>query len=124
MSDQKDPGIKLFGRVIPLASEPAPGATETDDPLCNDQPPEELQPWAPEEEEEKEEAAAVAADEVSMILYDAIASQEVYRLFVLDIRKRRCACLIGGSIYVATKPFVRLFFPFSFTFFYLRLKFI
>lgn len=79
MSDQKDPGIKLFGRVIPLASEPAPGATETDDPLCNDQPPEELQPWAPEEEEEKEEAAAVAADEVSMILYDAIASQEVYR---------------------------------------------
>uniref|UniRef100_K3XFM0 Dof-type domain-containing protein n=2 Tax=Setaria italica TaxID=4555 RepID=K3XFM0_SETIT len=57
MSDQKDPGIKLFGRVIPLAPEPAPEATETEDPLGHDQPPEELQPRAPEEE------AAAVADE-------------------------------------------------------------
>ncbi|KAL6626458.1 hypothetical protein ACP70R_030184 [Stipagrostis hirtigluma subsp. patula] len=43
MSDQKDPGIKLFGRVIPLAP-------EAEEP--------EQQPTAPEEEEE-----AAAADE-------------------------------------------------------------
>jgi len=69
MSDQKDPGIKLFGRVIPLAPEPAPGTTETEEPPCHDQPPEELQPRALE---------AAAADEVSMILH-AVASQEDYR---------------------------------------------
>jgi len=62
MSDQ-DPGIKLFGRVIPLAPEPALGTTD------HDQPPEELLPRALEEEEE----AAAAADEVSMILH-AVAS--------------------------------------------------
>ncbi|RLN22433.1 hypothetical protein C2845_PM07G05760 [Panicum miliaceum] len=57
MSDLKDPGIKLFGRVIPLATpEPALGTTETEEPPCHDQPPEELQPRAQEEEEE--EAAA------------------------------------------------------------------
>jgi len=47
MSDQ-DPGIKLFGRVIPLAPEPALGTTD------HDQPPEELLPRALE---------AAAADE-------------------------------------------------------------
>ncbi|CAO2203125.1 unnamed protein product [Urochloa humidicola] len=50
MSDQKDPGIKLFGRVIPLAPDPALGATEAEEPPCDDQPPEELQPRAPEDE--------------------------------------------------------------------------
>ena len=69
MSDQKDPGIKLFGRVIPLAPEPAPGTTGTEEPPCHDQPPEELQPRALE---------AAAADEVSMILH-AVAWQEDYR---------------------------------------------
>lgn len=59
MSDQKDPGIKLFGRVIPLAPEAAPESTETEEPPCHDQPPEELQPRVPEE------AEAAAADEVS-----------------------------------------------------------
>ncbi|OEL37508.1 Cyclic dof factor 2 [Dichanthelium oligosanthes] len=50
MLDQKDPGIKLFGRVIPLAPEPAPGITmETEEPPGHDQPP--------------EEAAAAVADE-------------------------------------------------------------
>jgi hypothetical protein len=79
MSDQKDPGIKLFGRVIPLAPEPALGTTETEEPHCHDRPPEELQSRAlEEEEEEEEEAAAAAADEVSMILHVA-ALQEVYR---------------------------------------------
>ncbi|XP_066379358.1 cyclic dof factor 2-like [Miscanthus floridulus] len=57
MSDQKDPGIKLFGRVIPLEPEPAPGTTEAEDPPPrHDQPPDELlQPRAPE--------VAAAADE-------------------------------------------------------------
>jgi hypothetical protein len=73
MSDQKDPGIKLFGRVIPLAPEPALGTTETEEPHCHDRPPEELQSRALEEEED-----AAAADEVSMILHVA-ALQEVYR---------------------------------------------
>ncbi|PAN31471.1 hypothetical protein PAHAL_5G421900 [Panicum hallii] len=58
MSDQKDPGIKLFGRVIPLAPEPALGTTETEEPHCHDRPPEELQSRALEEEED-----AAAADE-------------------------------------------------------------
>ncbi|CAO2193037.1 unnamed protein product, partial [Urochloa humidicola] len=57
MSDQKDPGIKLFGRVIPLAPDTAPGITETEEPPCDDQPPEELQPRAPED------ATAAVADE-------------------------------------------------------------
>ena len=69
MSDQ-DPGIKLFGRVIPLAPEPALGTTD------HDQPPEELLPRALEEEEE----AAAAADEVSMILH-VVATQLFVRLF-------------------------------------------
>lgn len=43
MSDQKDPGIKLFGRVIPWGPETAPGTTEVEDP-----PQDELQPRAPE----------------------------------------------------------------------------
>ncbi|TVU22558.1 hypothetical protein EJB05_32267 [Eragrostis curvula] len=47
MSDQKDPGIKLFGRVIPLA-------TEAEEPARRDQP-SELPPPAPED---------AAADEV------------------------------------------------------------
>ena len=68
MSDQ-DPGIKLFGRVIPLAPEPALGTTD------HDQPPEELLPRALEEEEE-----AAAADEVSMILH-VVATQLFVRLF-------------------------------------------
>ncbi|KAL6850507.1 hypothetical protein ACP4OV_021134 [Aristida adscensionis] len=49
MSDQKDPGIKLFGRVIPLAP-------EAEDPARPDQPPPEPQP-------EAAAAAAAAADE-------------------------------------------------------------
>ncbi|KAF8661566.1 hypothetical protein HU200_056987 [Digitaria exilis] len=57
MSDQMDPGIKLFGRVIPLASEPAPESTETQEPPCHEQPPEELQPRAPED------VSAAAVDE-------------------------------------------------------------
>lgn len=57
MSDHKDPGIKLFGRAIPLGPEPAPGTTEAEDPPPrHEPPPDELQPRAPE-------VAAAAADE-------------------------------------------------------------
>jgi len=116
MSDQKDPGIKLFGRVIPLGPEPAPGTTEAEDlPPRHDQPPDELlQPRAPE--------VAAAADEVS--IYDLFhvvtpASGRVVMSLPLwmEGRMRRCDFCdrSRGSIYVYA-PFSTLFFRSRFNF--------
>lgn len=55
MSDQMDSGIKLFGRVIPLAPEAASGPPEADAAAGSDHPPPpELQTAAPAEEAEEE----------------------------------------------------------------------
>jgi len=66
MSDQKDPGIRLFGQVIPLAPEPEPVATEAEEPL------EELHP-----------PAAAAKDEVSVILSCVRSCFEKRFIFIL-----------------------------------------
>lgn len=78
MSDQKDPGIKLFGRVIPWGPEPAPGTTEAEDP-----PPDELQPRAPD--------VAAAVDEVSLVYSIALCHSSEWQT---------CHVAAGDSIYV------------------------